>query len=74
MNDRFSRRTFVTGTAGLAASLTVPVVASADDEIRIPDSSAGIAERLGAVADGLGSRRRSGGPSANVAGRRWPSR
>jgi hypothetical protein len=54
VNDRFSRRTFVTGTAGLAASLTVPVVASADDEIRIPDSSAGIAERLGAVAGGLG--------------------
>jgi hypothetical protein len=54
VNDRFGRRTFVVGAAGLAASLTVPAVAGADDEIRIPDSSAGIAERLGAVASGLG--------------------
>jgi hypothetical protein len=54
VNDRFSRRTLIAGAAGVAASLAVPVVATADDEIRIPDSSAGIAERLGAVANGLG--------------------
>jgi hypothetical protein len=53
MTENVSRRRFVAGAAGLAASLVVPAVARADDEIRIPDSSEGIAERLGAVANGL---------------------
>jgi hypothetical protein len=54
MNESVSRRTLVAGAAGLAVSLAVPAVAGADDEIRIADSSAGIAERLEAVANGLG--------------------
>ncbi len=54
MNDRVSRRAFVGGAAGLAASLALPAVAGADDEIRIADPSSEIAERLGAVANGLG--------------------
>ena len=53
-DSSLSRRTFVAGAAGLAVSLAVPAAAGADDEIRIADSSAGIAERLDAVANGLG--------------------
>jgi hypothetical protein len=48
-----SRRTFVAGAAGLAASLAVPAAAGAEDEIRIADPSQDIAGRLGAVANGL---------------------
>ncbi len=53
MDESVSRRAFVAGAAGIAASLAIPAAAGADDEIRIADPSAGIAERLGAVANGL---------------------
>lgn len=53
MDESVSRRTFVAGAAGRAASLALPAAAAGEDEIRIADSSEGIAERLGAVANGL---------------------
>ena len=53
MDGKVDRRVFVAGAAGLAASLALPAAARADDEIRIPDSSGGLAERLRAVGNGL---------------------
>jgi hypothetical protein len=54
MTRELNRRAFVAGSAGLVGLLAGPQAAGADDEIRIADPSAqGIAERVGAVGQGL---------------------